>query len=230
MKILLVEDDINLAVGIEYALKSEGFEALIAHSVSDARQKLNTPFDLILLDCMLPDGTGYELCKYIRDKLKIPVIFLTACDDEANIVMGLDLGADDYITKPVRVKELISRIKAVMRRVGDKQAASTKLLHSGNILINTAEYKVKKDNQDIILTSLEYKLLLTLINSPHTVITRNRLLEILWDIEGNFVDDNALSVYIRRLREKIEDNPDSPIFVKTIRGTGYKWDMEVTDK
>lgn len=226
MRILLVEDDANLALGVEYALKNEGFDVVVAPTALKARAALEEKFDLALLDVMLPDGSGYDLCKTIRSQGDMSVIFLTACDDEVNVVMGLDLGGDDYMTKPFRIKELLSRIKAVMRRTSKTQEEGGMLM-SGAIALNTLEFKCVKNESDILLTALEYKLLLAFLHRARQVIPRNKLLELLWDNDGEFVDDNALSVYIRRLREKIEDHPDRPAYITTVRGVGYKWDADV---
>lgn len=227
-KILVVEDDQNLALGIQYALKNEGFEAEVADRVKPAQELLEKgKYDMVLLDIMLPDGTGYDLCREIRKVSDMPVIFLTACDEEVNIIMGLDMGGDDYITKPFRVRELISRIKAVLRRNSCQAAEEGNILASGNIQVHTLEGKVKKENIEVLLTAQEYKLLLTFINHPRQVLRRSYLLEVLWDIDGEFIDDNTLSVYIRRLREKIEDNPDKPAYISTVRGVGYRWDITV---
>ena len=225
MQILLVEDDRNLSLGVEYALKSEGFAVSPAATLAEARACLNQSYDLVLLDVMLPDGTGYELCREIRSRGNTPVIFLTACDDEVNIVMGLDIGGDDYMTKPFRVKELVSRIKAVARRAGGREEGG--VLASGGIQINTLECRVTVGDGEVQLTALEYRLLLALASNPRQVLARGRLLEMLWDSNGEFVDDNALSVYIRRLREKLEPNPDKPSLITTVRGIGYKWEEEV---
>lgn len=228
-KILMVEDDANLALGIEYALKNEGFQVAAAGNLAKARElSAEDDFDLILLDIMLPDGTGYDFCRETREKTSIPVIFLTACDEEVNIVMGLDMGGDDYITKPFRIRELVSRIKAVLRRnSANKDDNGGKVLCSGSLQLHVLEGKARKNGTDIFLTSMEYKLLLTLVSHPRQVLGRSSLLEGLWDIDGEFVDDNALSVYIRRLREKIEDSPDKPEYICTVRGVGYKWDADV---
>lgn len=228
MDVLLVEDDANLAIGIEYALKSEGFDVTKAASCAEARRLINCGTDFVLLDVMLPDGTGYDLLKEIRKAGRTPVIFLTACDEEVNIIMGLDAGADDYITKPIRVRELISRIRAVLRRQGGGNSTGTDRLVSGGVEVNVLGSRVSKDSSDIQLTALEYRLLLALMNHPGQTLPRPKLLEILWDVDGEFVDDNALSVYIRRLREKVELNPDDPALIKTVRGIGYKWDAGVS--
>lgn len=227
MQLLLVEDDLNLAMAIEYALRSEGYEVILAGSVKDALNRFHEGIGMVLLDVMLPDGSGYQILNEIRKNSQVPVIFLTACDEEANVVLGLDAGADDYVTKPIRVKELLSRIKAVLRRRGPEETHEGAVLKSGALSVHVLESKVKKGVQEIALTALEYKLLLFLMRNPKSIITRNRLLEVLWDCNGDFVDDNALSVYIRRLREKIEEDADQPMFIKTIRGMGYKWDCEV---
>ncbi|MCR1899504.1 response regulator transcription factor [Irregularibacter muris] len=225
-KILLVEDDSTLAMGIEYSLKNEGYSVDKAQNFSQGKRLVdNGRYNLIILDVGLPDGNGFDLCQYIRRDKTTPVIFLTAQDEEVNIVMGLDMGGDDYITKPFRIKELVSRIKAVLRRT-DKFSKSEKLL-SKDIKINLLETKVFAQNQPVLLTPVEYKLLTILMQNAHQVLSRSRILELLWDIEGNFVDDNSLSVYIRRLREKIEEDPSQPVYIKTQRGIGYKWDEDV---
>lgn len=229
MNVLLVEDDANLAMGIEYALKSEGFIVVKAASCKEARERFVHGTDFVLLDVMLPDGTGYDLLKDIRKAGQAPVIFLTACDEEVNIIMGLDAGADDYITKPIRVKELMSRIRAVLRRRGGNSTNDgTDRLISGELEVHILGSKVSKNGTEIQLTPLEYRLLLAFMNHPGQTLSRSKLLEMLWDIDGEFVDDNALSVYIRRLREKVEPDPDDPQLIKTIRGTGYKWDTGVS--
>lgn len=225
--VLLVEDDTGLAFGIEYTLKNEGFEVVLAVNLAEARKAFQiNKFDIILLDVKLPDGSGYDFCKEVRMNSKIAIIFLTSYDDEANVVMGLDLGADDYISKPIRIKELISRIKAVLRRNG-KGIDGAKIIKSGDVEVNILQGRVKKGGQDVILTAAEYKLLLTLIQHSEQILSRNTILQNLWDTEGEFVDDNTLSVYIRRLREKIEDDPSAPVYILTLRGIGYKWNCKI---
>lgn len=226
MKILFVEDDLPLALGMEYTLKQEGFDVIHAKNLSEARDKYkNNEFNIILLDVMLPDGTGYELCKEIRENSEIPIIFMTACDEEGNVVMGLDMGGDDYITKPIRVKELVSRINAVLRRrgIGGKKEENNNKIISGDITVELLKYKVYKKGEVIDLTTIEYKLLVLLIKNNGNVLERNLLLERLWDANGNFVDGNALTVYIKRLREKVEDDIKKPIYIETVRGIGYRW-------
>ncbi|MBC5997624.1 DNA-binding response regulator [Romboutsia ilealis] len=221
--ILMVEDDSTIAFGVKYALEQEGFNVDICKDLESSRQNIEKKeYDIILLDVMLPDGNGYDLCKEIRKTQDTPTIFLTACDEEVNIVMGLDIGGDDYITKPFRVRELISRIKAVLRRRG-KNSESKKVLKFGNLSIHTLEARVYKNGEEIFLTSVEYKLLLILIQNKNTVLSRSQILEKLWDVTYDFVNDNTLTVYIKRLREKIEDDSTDPQHVITVRGLGYKW-------
>jgi two-component system response regulator VicR len=221
-KILIVEDDGIIASGLEYALEQEGFTVAVCRNLAESLAFLqHNEMDMALLDVSLPDGNGYDVCRYIKGKRDIPVIFLTVNEDEANVVMGLDMGADDYIAKPFRLRELISRIHSVFRRYR-KDGESKHLISIGDLLIHTSQVKVFKNKEEVILTALEYRLLLTLVNHEGQVLTRNQLLEGLWDIAGDFVNDNTLSVYIKRLREKIETDPQNPSIIKTIRGLGYK--------
>ena len=225
IKILFVEDDLPLALGIEYTLKQEGFDVIHAKNLEDAREKYKeSEFNIILLDVMLPDGSGYDFCKEVRKNSEIPIIFMTACDEEVNVVLGLDMGGDDYVTKPIRVKELISRINAVLRRRGvARDKSSDEIIKSGDITIEPLKCKVYKQGKVVELTAIEYKLLLILIKNKGNAIERVTLLEKLWDIEGNFVDGNSLTVYIKRLREKIEDDIKTPRYIETVRGIGYRW-------
>jgi DNA-binding response OmpR family regulator len=221
-KILLVEDDKTIAMGIEYSLRQEGFDPSVCHSATGAWELIGSEdFALIILDIGLPDGDGFELCKLIRAGGDTPVIFLTARDEEVNIVMGLDLGADDYITKPFRVRELLSRIRSVLRRCGS-QAAPKAEITIGPLRINTAEARVYRRGEALPLTALEYRLLLILAQHEGQTLTRNQILAEIWDVAGDFVNDNTLTVYIKRLREKIEDDPGQPMIIKTVRGLGYK--------
>lgn len=223
IKILMIEDDSTIAFGVKYALEQEGIKIDISKDLESGRFNVNeNNYDLILLDVMLPDGNGYDFCKEIRKINNTPIIFLTACDDEVNVVMGLDLGGDDYITKPFRVRELISRIKAVMRR-NKGEDKSKKVLKYGDLSIHTLEARVFKGSEEVFLTSVEYKLLLILIQNENIVLSRNQILEKLWDITYDFINDNTLTVYIKRLREKIEDDSTNPKHIITIRGMGYKW-------
>jgi two-component system response regulator VicR len=222
MKILFVEDDKTIASGLCYSLTEEGYYVKHCLNYESAIKEISeTSFDLAILDLSLPDGSGYDICRILKKKNDIPVIFLTAIDDEVNVVMGLDMGADDYITKPFRVRELLSRIKSILRRYDKTEKAKT-LFQFNDIKIDTNRAKVFKGDKEIILTPLEYRLLLMFINHEGQVLSRNQLLESIWDIAGSFVNDNTLTVYIKRLREKLEDDPQNPKIIKTVRGIGYK--------
>lgn len=224
MKILLVEDDKTIASGLEYSLQQDQFTTVLCYDAASAKKVLAEELDqfaLCLFDLSLPDGSGYELCKIVKDNSDVPVIFLTAIDDEVNVVMGLDMGADDYITKPFRIRELLSRIKSVLRRY-QKQTQTKPIIELENVRINTLEGKVYKNNEEVPVTALEYRLLLIFANHIGQVLSRNQLLERIWDVAGDFVNDNTLTVYIKRLREKLEDNPQNPTIIKTVRGLGYK--------
>lgn len=176
---------------------------------------------IYILDVLLPDGSGYDICRLVRKKQDVPVLFLTACDEEVNVVMGLDIGADDYITKPFRIQELLSRIRSVLRRYR-KGESDSGIYQIENLCINTKKAKVYKDDQEVFLTALEYRLLLTFVNNLGQVLTRNQLLESIWDVAGNFVNDNTLTVYIKRLRDKLEQDSQNPVIIKTVRGLGYR--------
>lgn len=231
-RILVVEDDKTIAMGIEYSLQQEGFEVDVRHDVATAEDAIEqNEYQLVLLDITLPDGTGFDLCRYLRARSDTPIIFLTARDDEVNVVMGLDMGADDYVTKPFRIRELISRIKSVLRRYQQKDTGvagtgatpqSSPHIVLGDLTIMPEQARVQKRGQDIQLTTMEYKLLLTLASHAGQVLSRNQILEHIWDIGGEFVNDNTLTVYIKRLREKIEDDPQTPKIIHTVRGLGYK--------
>lgn len=224
INVLMIEDDSTIAFGVKYALEQEGFNIDICKDLESGRQNINDKeYNIILLDVMLPDGNGYEFCKEIRQTLDTPIIFLTACDEEVNIVTGLDIGGDDYLTKPFRVRELISRMNAVLRRKGNNNE-NKKVVKFGDLSINTLEARVYKKGEEIFLTSVEYKLLLILIQNKNVVLSRTKILEKLWDVTYDFVNDNTLTVYIKRLREKIEDDSTNPKYILTVRGVGYKWD------
>ena len=218
-RIFLVEDDKAIAKNLVLLLRSEGFSVTHAPTRGDALAMLaGNKFDLALIDISLPDGNGFTICTEIKETQDIPVIFLTASGDEASVVTGLNIGADDYITKPFRPRELIARIGTALRKSG--RSGST--FEAGGLLIDTASGVVKKHGNEVFLSALEYRLLLVFINNPKSIITRGRLLDDLWDAAGEFVNDNTLTVYIKRLREKIEDNPASPQIILTVRGTGYR--------
>lgn len=220
--ILFVEDDATIAMGVEYSLKQDGFQISLANHLEEARGLLkSSPFDLVLLDLGLPDGSGYELCKEIRAAGDTPIIILSARDEEGSIVLGLDLGADDYITKPFRLRELISRMKAVLRRRGPVDASERPLI-CGDVTVAAQQAKVYKNGREVLLTALEYRLLLVLVANQGQVLTRAQILAQIWDVDEDYVNDNTLTVYIKRLREKLEDDPQSPMLIQTVRGLGYK--------
>ncbi len=218
-RIFLIEDDRNIAKNLILLLRSEGFSVSHAATRSDALTILGqNKFDIALIDISLPDGNGFTLCTEIKESQDIPVIFLTASGDEASVVTGLNMGADDYITKPFRPRELVARIRATLRKSGNAPTA----FEIFGLHVDTASGTVHKNGLEIPLSALEYRLLLVFINNPKSIITRNILLDELWDAAGEFVNDNTLSVYIKRLREKIEDNPSQPQIILTVRGTGYR--------
>lgn len=220
MDIFLLEDDEAIGIGLTYSLENEGYNVTLAKSVKEAEKIIDEKeFSLYILDLTLPDGSGYDVCKRIKAKGDLPVIFLTAYDDEVNVIMGFELGADDYISKPFRVKALMLRIKSVMHRYSNE--TSDGIIKINNLKINTNEAKVYKNNEEIILTAMEYRLLLILLSNRGKVLSRTALLENIWDVAGDFVEDNTLTVYIKRLRDKIEEDPAKPEFIKTVRGLGY---------
>lgn len=220
MKVLVVEDDKIILEGLRYSLLGEGYEVATACSVEGALEMLEMDRGIAfcLLDIMLPDGTGYEICRKIREKSRMPILFLTACDDEVNTVMALELGADDYIAKPFRVRELMARMKAILRRTGEyqEQEALTKI---GRFTLNLKTGKLYDKETEVVLTAMEYKLLLVFLNHRGQILTRQQILSCLWDEVGDFVNDNTLSVYIKRLRAKLEDENN---LIQTVRGIGYR--------
>ena len=224
-KILLLEDDVSLIDGLVYSLERNGFSLDVVRTVKDAENYLSKhEYDLLLLDVTLPDGTGFEICEQVRKTgSDVPIIFLTAADEEINVIRGLDSGGDDYITKPFKLGELCSRINALLRRAGIKTKKDTSVLHTGDVTINLLSSRVLFKNKTLDLTAAEYRLLCLLIRNVNMVVTRNMILDELWDGSGNFVDDNTLSVYIRRLREKVEKDPSHPEHLMTVRGFGYRW-------
>lgn len=233
MKVFLLEDEDAIGMGLKYSLEKEGYEVTHVKTALEAKNSWQkNAYDICILDINLPDGNGYDICKFIKESEDIPVIFLTASDAEVNVVMGLEMGADDYICKPFRINELMARIKTVLRRAG-KSKGFTRALGDegieklGNVCIYTNEAKVticdeetgKEENVE--LTALEYRLLLTFSNNRGVVLSRNQLLSDMWDVSGDFVNDNTLTVYIKRLRDKIEKDPSDPKIIRTVRGLGY---------
>ena len=220
-KILLIEDDAGIVAPLTEFLKSEGFSVFSASGQKRALEILeNVRADLVLLDISLSDGNGFSLCSAIKAQYGIPVIFLTASGDEYSTVTGFEVGADDYIAKPFRPRELVSRIKNIMRLTGGG-GTCVKLT---DVSVDTVKGTVTKSGREVPLSALEYRLLLVFINNRGVVLSRSRLLEAIWDIAGEFVNDNTLTVYIKRLRDKIEDDPQDPSIIKTVRGMGYKVD------
>ena len=218
-KILLVEDDRLIIENLTELLKGEGFEVQYAEGQEKAMRLLEEQeFDLILLDVTLAQGNGYSACTQIKSRYEIPIIFLTALDDEFSVVTGLEMGADDYISKPFRPRELVSRMRTVLRRTGRNQ----KMLSCQDICVDPVKGITTKKGEEVFLSALEYRLLLVFFQHRGMVMSRYMLLEEIWDIAGEYVNDNTLTVYIKRLREKIEDNPQEPKIIKTVRGLGYK--------
>lgn len=219
--VLLVDDDTSIVSNLRTFLNQEGFQVTSANNQKETIDLLDSGqyhFDLALLDVSLPDGSDFSLCSAIKANSDIPVIFLTASDDEYSVVAGLDLGADDYIPKPFRPRELISRMNSVLRRYH----RGSQPLEYHELKADTVRGLVYKNNVELTLSALEYRLLLLFLSNQSIVLTRSRLLDELWDMAGEFVNDNTLTVYIKRLREKIEADPAHPEYIKTIRGLGYK--------
>ncbi len=224
-RILLLEDDLSLVNGLSFAFKKQGFELEVARTVKEADALWTEgSYDLLVLDVSLPDGTGFEFCEKVRQSSKVPIIFLTASDEEVNIIMGLDMGGDDYITKPFKLGVLVSRINALLRRAKDFNVSDTELQANG-IRVLLLQGQVFKNGQLLDLTAAEYKLLCLFMRNPNIVLTKEQILDKLWDCEGNYIDSSTLTVYMRRLRMKVEDDPGNPQMLLTIRGMGYKWNI-----
>ncbi len=223
--ILLVEDNASLIDGLAYTLEKNGFSLDIARTVKDAKARLSSrAYDLLLLDVSLPDGTGFELCEQVRGAgSDIAILFLTAADEEWSIIRGLDSGGDDYMTKPFKIGELCSRIHALLRRTSGRKTQDLAVLHAGDTTIDLLSGRVTVGERTLELTAAEYRLICLLVRNANLVVTRNRIFSELWDGGGHFVDDNTLSVYIRRLREKVEEDPSHPRRLVTVRGFGYRW-------
>lgn len=217
MEIMLVEDNEAIIMGLEYLLSQEGYQVVTARNMAQAEELLaRRDVGLVLLDIGLPDGDGFQLCRKVKREGQTPVIFLTAKEDETDVVKGLDMGADDYVVKPFRNRELVSRIRSVLRRSGK----GTSVLRCGDITLNTETGKVTRGGSEIGLTKLEYKILSNMMSCPGKLFTRDEILSDIWDISGNFVNDNTLSVTVKRLREKLGDSDGR--FIKTVRGMGYR--------
>lgn len=219
--LLLVEDDEALHRGIEFTLRQEGFQVTGARTLAEADNAVAAEsFDLIVLDVQLPDGSGFDFCTRLRRTSDTPIVFLTASDSEIDIVRGLDLGGDDYITKPFRLREFLSRIQAVLRRRSPPAAAA---LQSGDLALHPGEMRLTKQGRDVPLTVTEFRLLSLLMSHPRAVLSKEQIAQHLWQDGGDYLDDNTVAVNIRRLREKIEDTPNDPQRITTVRGAGYRW-------
>lgn len=223
MRILMVEDDLSLINGLSFAIKKQGYELDVARTVLEANAAwANGKYDLVILDVSLPDGCGFDICEKIRKTSKVPIIFLTAADEETDIIMGLDIGGDDYITKPFKLAVLLSRINAMLRRSNNFDQAGTELSSNG-ITVKLLKNEVYKNGKRLDLTAGEYKLLCMLMENQNIVLSSEQILSKLWDCDESFVEPNTLTVYIRRLRSKIEDDPSEPKMIVTVRRMGYKW-------
>lgn len=226
-KILLLEDDISLSDGLTFALEKQGYAVDGQRTIAGARAAWNRgAYDLLILDVSLPDGSGFDFCRSVRQSSGVPILFLTASDEETSVIMGLDIGGDDYVTKPFRLGILLSRVGALLRRTRTEPSDNT-VLESNGIRVELLRGQVFCRGDLIDLTGVELKLLCCFMQNPNIVLTKEQLYERLWDCDGCFVDDNTLSVYVRRLRMKIEDKPERPEKLVTVRGMGYKWEVKV---
>ena len=219
MKIMIIEDDATIRLGLKYYLEQEKYQVTEFEFGIDSLKQINNDISLILLDINLPDINGFDLFKKIKEIKDVPIIFLTANDLELSVVKGLDMGADDYITKPFKARELISRIRNVLRRTNKEESNIIKIK---DIEIDIMKAKVFKNGVDVMLTALEYKIFLILALNPNMVFTREKILADIWDVNEEYVNDNTLTVYIKRIREKIEDDPSMPTIIETVRKVGYK--------
>lgn len=222
-RIFFVEDDLSLINGLSFAIKKQGYEIDVARTSLEAEQLwMNGKYDLVILDVSLPDGSGYDICQKIRKVSKVPIMFLTAADEETDIIMGLDIGGDDYITKPFKLAVFLSRVNALLRRSENFNQMETELSSNG-ITIQRLKGEVYKNGKQIDLTTSEYKLLCLFMENPDMILSPEQILSRLWDCDEKYIDTNTLTVYIRRLRKKIEDDPADPHSIVTVRGMGYKW-------
>ena len=222
-RLFLLEDDLSLVSGLSFAVKKQGYEITIARTTLEADALwTDGKYDLVILDVSLPDGSGFDFCKKIRQTSKVPIMFLTAADEETDIVMGLDIGADDYMTKPFKLAVFLSKINALLRRSENFSTAVTEL-HSGDINVHLLKGEVYKSGEPVELTASEYKLLCLFMENPDRILSPEQILSKLWDCNESYIDNSSLTVYIRRLRTKIEDDPGEPKRIVTVRGMGYKW-------
>ena len=223
--IFFVEDDLSLINGLSFAIKRQGYALTIARTSVEAGQLwANGKYDLVILDVTLPDGSGFDLCRKIRQSSKVPIMFLTAADEEVDIIMGLDIGGDDYMTKPFKLAVFLSRVNALLRRSENINQSDTELKSNG-IQIQLLKQEVTKDGVPLDLTASEYKLLCLFMENSNIVLSPEQILSNLWDCNEKYIDSNTLTVYIRRLRTKIEDIPADPQKIVTVRRMGYKWNV-----
>ena len=224
-KLFLLEDDLSLVSGLTFAFQKQGYELTVARTLAEADALCpKTQYDLLVLDVSLPDGSGFTFCQKVRATSRVPIIFLTASDEDLNVIMGLDIGGDDYITKPFKLGVLLSRVNALLRRAGNfAQTAPQNPLQSGSIRVDLLQSQAFKNGQKLDLTAAEYKLLCMFLQNPDHVLSKEQILDKLWDCDGNYIDSSTLTVYIRRLRMKIEDDPGDPQYILTVRRMGYKW-------
>lgn len=219
MKILIVEDNETIANGLKFSLENKGYTVNVKNNINDAKCELQkNKYNLIVLDIMFPEENGVELCKYIKENMDIPVIFLTAKDTEVDIINGFKVGADDYIVKPFRIGELVARINNALKKYKQEE----NIIKIANVTLDLDKMLIYKNDEEVILTSLEWRILNILLNSRGSIVTREKLLNLACDIRGNFINDNSLTVYIKRLRKKLEDDINNPKIIKTIKGIGYK--------
>lgn len=222
-RLFLLEDDLSLIGGLSFALKKQGYEVTVARTTREADALwAKEAYDLAVLDVSLPDGSGFDFCRRLRETSKVPVLFLTAADEETDIIMGLDIGGDDYMTKPFKLAIFLSRINALIRRSENFSSTPTELV-SNDIRVNLIKGEVYKKGQLLDLTASEYKLLCLFLENPDCILSPEQILGKLWDCNESYIDNNSLTVYIRRLRTKIEDDPGEPKRIVTVRGMGYKW-------
>jgi DNA-binding response OmpR family regulator len=224
-RILLVEDDESLHRGIQFTLQQEGFDTRGARTLAEARGAIgDDAFVLILLDVQLPDGNGFDFCSEVRRSSDVPIIFLTASDQEIDVVRGLDLGGDDYITKPFRLREFLSRVHAVLRRRSAPVPAQiSSVSPSSTFILHAEEMRLEKEGRDIPLSLTEYRLLSLFLANPRVVLSKEQIIHKVWPDGVEILDDNTVAVNVRRLREKIEDDPQNPQMITTVRGAGYRW-------
>ncbi len=225
-RIFLVEDDLSLINGLSFAIQKQGYEICVARTKAEAAAMWGEDYDLVILDVTLPDGSGFDLCTQIRRTSKVPIMFLTAADEETDIIMGLDMGGDDYITKPFKLAVFLSRVNALLRRSGDFASSESAELNSNGVRVERLTGKVYKNGLETDLTASEYKLLCLFMENPDMVLSAELILSRLWDCDEKYVDNNTLTVYIRRLRTKIEEDPCRPERIVTVRGMGYKWNTK----